>query len=183
MYMKIDNRQKALMNFFESPSKEFHIRQLARITKLHPNTIIKISDELVEEGLIEKAKSREKPLVIMKANTQNLLYKLKKQAYNIEKIHKGGLIDYLDKELAHPTIVLFGSYAKGENHEKSDIDIFILADEKKDLKLDAFEKMLGAQIQIFLHTKKEFQKLKKNSPEFVNNVINGCKLSGYLEVV
>ncbi len=91
-------------------------------------------------------------------------------------------MDFLNSELAHPIIVLFGSYAKAENHEKSDIDLFLVADEKKELNLQKFEKLLNAKIHLFLHTKNEFRKLKKTSPELVNNVINGFRLAGYLEV-
>lgn len=179
----MDTQQKVLVMFFEYPHKEFHIRQLARATKLHPNTIMTITSKLARDGFIEKVKSHEKHLVIMKAKTDLLLYKLRKQAYNIEKIYKSGLIDFLNAELAHPTIMLFGSYAKAENHERSDIDIFVIADEKKELNVNKFEKVLNAEVQLFLHTKKEFSKLKKTNPELVNNVINGCRLAGYLEVV
>ena len=84
----MDNRQGVLAVFFEYPHKEFHIRQLARVTKLHPNTIITITNKLAKEGFIEKVKSHEKHLVIMKAKTDFLFYKLRKQSYNIEKIWK-----------------------------------------------------------------------------------------------
>ena len=179
----MDNKIKLLAVFFEYPQKEFHIRQLARLTKLHPNTIINITDEFAKEGFIQKTKSNEKPIVIMKANTGNLFFKLRKQAYNIERIYKSGIVEFLNEELAYPTIIIFGSYAKAENHENSDIDIFILADEKKELNFHKFEKLLNAEIQFFLYTKKELQKLKKTNPDLVNNVINGYKLAGYLEVV
>ena len=55
--MKVDNKQKVLNLFFEAPQKEFHIRLLARLTKLNPNTIIKITDNLAKEGFITKKKS------------------------------------------------------------------------------------------------------------------------------
>ncbi|MBI2666730.1 nucleotidyltransferase domain-containing protein [Candidatus Woesearchaeota archaeon] len=179
--MNLDNRQKVLELFFEYPNKEYHLRQLARETRIHPNTIMTLSKELADEELIVKWKERN--LVLMKANIQGVLYKAKKQAHNIEKIIRSGFLEFLNSELAFPTIILFGSYAKAENYEKSDIDLFIIAETKKKLNLSQFEKKLGREIQLFLHTPEEFRKLKKDSPELINNVINGYKLSGYLEVI
>lgn len=179
----MDNKFKVLAEFFEHPQKEFHIRQLARLTKLHPNTIISITDDFAKSGFVKKFKSREKPIVIVKADTGNLFYRLRKREYNIEKIYRSGLVSFMNAELSYPVIILFGSYAKAENHEMSDIDLFVIADEKKELNLNKFEELLNAKIQLFLHTRKEFQKLKKSSPELVNNAINGCRLEGYLEVV
>jgi len=108
---------------------------------------------------------------------------VKKKAYNVDQLYGSGLIAYLLEELAYPTIVLFGSYAKGENHESSDIDIFVLADEKKHPDLTKYEKALGAKIQLFLHTREEFTQLKKTNKELINNVLNGIRLEGYLEVL
>ncbi len=182
-YKNIDNKEKVLRLFFEHPEKEFHIRQLARLSKLNPNTIINLTNQLLKEGLIIKSESAEKPFASIKANTSYWLYKLKKIENNIGKIYKSGLIEFLNKELSYPTIILFGSYAKAENHENSDIDLFILSEKKERPNLNIYEKKLTATIQIFLHNKKEFNQLKKNSKELINNVINGHKLTGYLEVL
>ncbi len=177
----MDNQSRITNALFEKPAKEFHIRLLARETGLNPNTIINITKRLEKEGLLEIRKDRERNLVIIKANTQNKLFKLRKKAHNLEKIYASGLVDYLENELAYPTIILFGSYAKAENHEKSDIDIFIISTEKKTLDLAKYERSLGAEIQMFIHTKKEFEKLKTTSPELLNNVINGTVLSGFIK--
>ena len=183
MYNKMDNKQKVLNQIFENPIKDFHIRLLARKTGLNPNTIIKITDELVEEDLITKKKEKETNKVIIKANYRNNLFLAKKKAHNIEKIVKSQLLNFLDEELEYPTIIIFGSYAKAENDQKSDIDLFILCDKTKKLKLSKFKIILGSEIQIFLHSKKEFSKLKEKNKELINNVINGTVLSGYFEVL
>jgi len=178
----MNNIENVLKFLFEEPIKEFHIRLLARLTKLNPNTIINLTDKLVEEGLIIKYKNKDNKLCVIKANTQNSYYKLKKQFYNIEKIFRSGLIDYLNENLSYPAVILFGSYTKAENHSGSDIDLFIISEEKKKLDLKIYKNKLNAEIQLFVHTKKEFNKLKNTSPELINNVLNGYKLTGYLEV-
>lgn len=179
----MNNKEKILTELFEDSEKEFHIRLLARIVKLNPNTIGSLTDELAKEGLVKKWGDNERGIKIIKANTESELFKLKKRAYNIEKIWKSGLLDFLNKCLGYPTIFLFGSYAKAENSVDSDIDLFVISDKKENIPLDKFEKILNSKIQLFLHTKKDFEQVKKKNPELVNNVLNGIKLSGYLDIL
>jgi len=98
-------------------------------------------------------------------------------------LRKSGVIDAL-KETLHPyVIILFGSYAKAENTQQSDIDLFIIANTKNHFDISRYEKLLGTSLQLFIHTPKEFEKLKKTSPELINNVINGEVLEGFIEVL
>ena len=181
--MKVDNKEKVLKIIFAEPNKSFHIRLLGRLTKLHPNTIIKITDELVKEGYITKEHDKETKFSIINANSANRMYKLRKQYMNIRALYESGFIDFLNEQYAYPVIILFGSYAKAENTKKSDIDLFIISDIKKKADITSFEVKLDAEIQLFIHTKEEFQKLKKTNPELINNVLNGVKVEGYIEVV
>ncbi len=178
----MNNEDKILKVVFENPYDEFHMRLLARMTKLHPNTVINITDSLAKKGYVIKKKDKQKNMVLVKANNKNWFYKVKKQYFNIKKIYSSGLIDFLNEKLDYPAIILFGSYAKAENHKGSDIDLFIVTSTKKRIDLSNYEKKLGAEIQLFVHTRKEFKKLIKTNPELINNVINGYKLSGFLEI-
>ncbi len=180
--MKLYNEKKVLSLFFKKPGTTLHIRQIARLTGIHPNTVMTLTDKLAKEGMILKNKSKETNIMIIKANNQNPQFILKKREYNINKIFDSGLVSFLEKKLAYPAIILFGSYAKGENHEKSDIDIFVMTEEKKKPDLKRYEKILCAEIQLFQHVKTEVKNLTKKNPELMNNVINGTKLSGFLEV-
>ena len=74
------------------------------------------------------------------------------------------------------SIVLFGSAARGEDTENSDLDIFIQA-AAVDLKLGEYEKLLKRKISILLD-----HNLKEMSKELLNNIINGEILYGYLKV-
>ncbi|MCD6464256.1 nucleotidyltransferase domain-containing protein [Candidatus Woesearchaeota archaeon] len=73
-------------------------------------------------------------------------------------------------------IVLFGSCARGEDIETSDIDLFVQAKEKA-LSLTKYENLLNRKISLFF--KQNFLKL---SNELKNNIINGIVLKGYLKV-
>ena len=72
-------------------------------------------------------------------------------------------------------MILFGSYARGEDLENSDIDIFLEC-KKEEINLSNFENHLNRKIQ--LHFKDNFKNYPK---ELKNNIVNGIVLDGYLE--
>lgn len=179
----MNNENKVLKILFEDSYRTYHIRLLAKLTGLNPNTIITITNKLEKQELLSKNKDPEINKININANNANSKFILKKKFYNINKILNSNLIEFLEQKLAHPTIILFGSQAKAENRTDSDIDIFIIGDIKKELDLSKFEEILGSEIQVFIHTKKEFEKLKKTNIELINNVLNGYILNGFLEVL
>ena len=73
-------------------------------------------------------------------------------------------------------VLVFGSYAKGEDTEKSDIDMAIITEKKLNLDLDNFEKRLKRKIHILEIKRKEIK------PTLMNNLANGIVLYGYLKV-
>jgi len=48
-----------------------------------------------------------------------------------------------------------------------------LNDLMKEINLEKFEKKIGHKIQIFVHSKNEIEKMKKDNKELLNNFING----------
>ncbi|MBS3176828.1 nucleotidyltransferase domain-containing protein [Candidatus Woesearchaeota archaeon] len=69
------------------------------------------------------------------ANRSSEKYLLEKKLYNIKSMYESGLIEYLRRELSNPSVVLFGSYGKGEDTEESDIDLYIETPSKKNVSL------------------------------------------------
>ena len=180
MSRKID-KMAILEKFMEESEREFHIREFAKIMRISPTTATNYLESLKEELLLEKEKSRN--VILYKANSQNPLFKETKKYFNIKKIIESGLIDYLNNELNYPeVIILFGSYSKGENISASDIDFFILTESKKQISLKEYEEKLSSKIQLFVYNKKEFKNLKIKNKELLNNILNGIKLSGFIEV-
>src|SRR3989344_2172672 len=169
----MNNIDRVMRILFEEPIRVFHVRLLARLTKLNPNTIISITDKLAADGILLKHKNKDSGLTLIKSNIQNANYKLNKQFYNIKKIYGSGLVDFLNEKLAYPSIILFGSYAKAENRAGSDIDLFIVSEIKEKPDISIYEHKLNAEIQLFIYTQKNFRKLIRTNPELVNNFING----------
>lgn len=170
-----------LVPFFEEPYKKFHLRELAKILKLSPAGVRKIVEHIVRDKLI--LESRERNLRLFQANFDNRIFKEYKKFFTIVKIYESGFVDFLNHEFLYPAIILFGSAAKGEDTKNSDIDLLILSNEKKTLKLDNFEKKLNRRLQLFVMTQNEFALLKKTNPELFNNIVNGIRLEGFLKVV
>lgn len=172
-----DNKYKILEIFLKNPTKEYHIREIARKTKLSPAGTMKILEKLEKQKLLEKNKTR--VTTNYKANTENEELKQLKKIYNIYNIHSSGLLKKLIEHYNTPeTIILFGSYPKGEDLEKGDIDIAIQTEKQEQPTLEEYEKKLERKINI--HTIKE---IENTETEFKNTLANGIVLYGYLKVV
>lgn len=170
----LDKTEKLLRTVFARPEYWFHIRELARAVGYHPNTVITITNQLVKRGFLLKRKH--KHLIEVSAHRDSVVYKRKKQLLNIELLQEVGVIDYLIDFYNHPSaIVLFGSFARGEDWSESDIDLAVITPEKKTSDLSRFEKILAKKIHLLsLH-------YPDISPELYNNLINGIVLYGYFE--
>lgn len=179
---KLIDNNKVMELFYNNPNTWYHIREISRILELSPSTSSKYLNLFVKESLLEK--KEERMHILFRANTNNKNYKTKKINYNIEKIKKSGIIEYLEKEFNYPkAIILFGSYAKGENTKNSDIDIFIQSETIKEPQVKEYEKKLKVEIQLFIYNEKKLKLMKKTNKELFNNIINGIKLQGFIEVL
>ena len=166
--------------FFESPEKEFYIREVSRLTKINHTTVRQKLNKFVKEGLLKITKN--KLYSGYKVNLSKKFLNLKLY-YNLEKIRKSKMIEVLENEFDFPVIVVFGSYASARNNSTSDIDICIISEVKKDFDISKYEKLLGRKISLHLFDGKSLEKSKKNNPELINNICNGIVLSGELEIL
>lgn len=165
---------KIIEIFLENPNKDFQIRGISRQFKIPKTTVSYHISKLLKKQLIKKQEKGVFPS--FRANTENPLYKFHKKQEALRKITESGLISYLEEECTPKAIMLFGSFAKAEYDEKSDIDLFIQAKETK-VNLEKFEKKLKHTINIIFEPE-----IKKLSPELLNNIVNGIKLSGFLKI-
>ncbi|MDY6788483.1 MAG: nucleotidyltransferase domain-containing protein [Candidatus Nanohaloarchaea archaeon] len=169
-----ENQQKALEEFFRHPTRKFQIRELSRETGLSLPTIKDYLAEFMEKGLVEKVEEGVYPGYRASMNDSFRLYK---KLWTVEKLHETGLVEKLEKELHPDSVVLFGSAARGEDIEKSDIDILVVS-ESRDINIKKFEDKFNREINLQFMVVEE---LKKNR-ELANNIANGIVLSGYLVV-
>jgi predicted nucleotidyltransferase/DNA-binding transcriptional ArsR family regulator len=168
------SRYRILQEFFDFPRKNFQMREISRNTRISQPSVINHLKVLILENLIIKEKKGIYPTY--KANRENELFKTYKKMDFILRIHKIGLVNYINDSCLPNAIILFGSTSKGEDIEESDIDLFIQSPEKK-LKLEKYEKSLNRKISLFFE--ENFSKLNN---ELKNNILNGMVIKGYLKI-
>ncbi len=167
-------RYRILQEFFDFPTQGFLIREICRRTKITQPSVVLHLRELLKDGLIIKEEA--KPYALFKANRDNEIFKILKVFNIVLRIKNSGLLDHIWDYVNPDVVVLFGSAARGEDIESSDIDLFVQGKEKK-VSLDKYEKALNRKISLFF--KENFIRL---NPELKNNILNGIVLRGYLKV-
>ena len=164
-----------MQEFFDCPRKQFLIRELSRNTKLAQTAVRLHLKALLSEGLIKKEKAGLYPS--FEAVRENPMFKLLKSQNIILRLNSAGALGAVEKAFYPTCVVLFGSASRGEDTEKSDIDLFVQA-KSGGIDLSKFEAVLNRKINLLFEPK-----LKALSPELLNNIINGTLLYGYLKVV
>jgi len=165
-----ENTQKIFEAIASKPNTYFSLRELARLCDLSPAGTLKILKGLVSRKLIVKEKDK------YLANTDNPEFVYTKRALNLYNILVSGLIGFIKGRTEHQALVLFGSFARGEDNENSDIDLLVVSSHKKELDLSKFEKKLKK------HISQHILDLTTAKREFKNNIVNGIVLDGYLRL-
>ena len=156
--------------FYENPTKNYHIREISRITKIPKSTVAKKIKQLIQENIIKEQKDVFKSY---KSRDPEINYRRKKMLHAINKIHTTKVIEHIQQQTNAKCIIIFGSTTTGEYTKESDIDIFINAEEQK-INLKKYEEQLNKKIQLFFA--KDIKKIPENMK---NNIANGIILSGY----
>lgn len=174
---------KVLTHFFDDPYQETYLRELARRINLSIYSTKIAADHLVLEGLL--LERREGRLRYLKANTGNLFFKQLKIAFNVKKILDSRLTEHLIETIpATSSIILYGSWAKGENDYKSDIDILVIGQRPNRIDASGLETSLGHGIELTVHRWSEWRKKAETDKAFYIEIItSGIALHGYLPVV
>lgn len=162
--------------FFDYPTREFNVREVARILKIAPATASKELKGLAKLGLLKERKER--ILKLYSANLESGYYRDLKLFYNVRKIKDSGLLDGLNKFYLKPATVLFGSASHGTDTETSDFDLFVVSEKTTAFpEKEKFEKKLKRRLQLFVV--RDIREL--NNEHLINNVLNGIVLQGEIK--
>ncbi len=166
--------------FFSFPEKEFSLNDIAdelEIAKTSANIII---TQLVNDNFLTVTKIGK--LWRIKANPQHLWFTTRKIPFNLRLVYESGVIPWVEREIQNAkTIILFGSYRKGDDIESSDLDIAVEVTDEQNLDIwKAFIPKLGyrTNINVNIHI---FSR-KKIDINLFANIANGIILKGFLEV-
>lgn len=165
---------RVLKLFFDHPTRYFQLREVSREIHLGLPSVSNHVRTLLEEGFLIKEK-RGTYAGYVASRTDR--FKLYKQQDMVLRLHGSGLLEMLEEVAAPDVVILFGSAARGEDVEGSDIDLLVVADEVE-IDTERFEEVLGRKVSL------QFESVLKGLPsELLNNVINGIVLYGYMKVV
>lgn len=170
-----DNTLRVMEVFFRHPDKKIHLRELSRITGLSMPGVKKIAEKLEKESLLVSKKEK---MVKNFYASRNEKFLSLKRFYNMNSVFASGLLNFLKDKYEEPeAIVLFGSYSKGDDISRSDVDIAVITPKRITVDLNPFEKKLGRKIEV------HEVKVKNAEKEFLNTLANGIVLYGYLKVL
>lgn len=150
-------------------------RNISKILKVSPTAVAKSLNKLKNQNLIKIEKL--KTINFISLNRDEPKTVELKRVENLRNIYLSNLLDYLEVELAGGTIILFGSYSRGEDTNTSDIDIAVIGRKDKLLKLGDYEKNLNREININFYN--SWNEIHKNLRD---NILNGIILQGSVEL-
>lgn len=176
--------QKVLYWFFSFPNMETGLNDLSSDLKISKTTAKKIINALVDEGFLNKRiYGKTWRITCDKDHLYNLTTKI---AFNLAMVYGayyGSLRDHILKIVGNAkSIVLFGSYRKGDDNEESDVDIAVEVTDRKGpriVELGMIPKFgFRENVKINLHI---FSRDNIDLNLF-SNIANGIVLEGFLEV-
>ncbi len=163
----MDNKLKIVNYLGKHLGKNFTLHQLSKLISIpyasFHRTVQQMSDFLTLEAI---GKSK-----IMGLNRTNPILKahliISSDEEGKEFFQKNPIIKKIAGELdTKDILLLFGSYAKGKETEKSDIDLLIInKDGKKSLSFSKYEILFKKKINPIFITTTEFKKMLKDKDE------------------
>jgi len=176
--LKLTNLQQEILRLlFIKAGTSLNQRQIANLLEVSQPAVMKALPDLEKENLIKMQQDKETKRWSIGLNRDNHKVMQLKRADNLKLIYETGLADFIEKEFVGSTIILFGSYSRGEDIINSDIDIAVIDRKEKQVELTKFEKELGRRININFYD--SFKNIHKHLKE---NLCNGIILIGGVEL-
>lgn len=146
-------------------------REIAQSLSVSPTAVAKSIAGLKEAGLVGVDVTRTSNLISFNRANQRAIEL--KRVENLRNIYVSGLSDHLDRELAGGTIIIFGSYARGEDLNLSDIDLAVIGRKDKLLHLESYETILNRKINVNF-----FKSFKVIDIHLRDSILGGILLQG-----
>lgn len=144
--------------------KKLHIRDIAEKVKCSPGQVYKTVQLFKKFDFVKEKKVKNRKIILL--NVNNPLLQKTRSLINLYNLINSRAYKELKK---FGTTGIYGSFAKGTNTPKSDIDLWIYT-EKSELKLREpirrLEKELKATINLLTLNKRKIKYLKTKDPEF-----------------
>ena len=172
-----NNKGKILNLFFKDTSKEYYLREIAKILGKEPSLFQKAINSLVKEGILKD--KRRGNMRFFRLNKNYPLYeelkKIVSKIFGIEAELKGMVDGFNDIKYAF----IFGSIARGREYSESDIDLMLVGRVNQDKlisQVTELENKLEREVNYHIYNKQELTKKLKNKNYFLTKVFGGPKI-------
>lgn len=170
-------QQEIVRLFYKKVEMKMHPRTIALLLDVSHPAVSKSLPLLVEKNFLILQKEKNSPRFLVSLNRDNPLIIGLKRAENLKSLYESGFVLALYDHFPSATIILFGSYAFGEDTSTSDIDIATIGATPKNVDFSYFEKEFERSITINYYP--SFQDIQK---PLLNNILNGIILKGAVEL-
>jgi len=165
--------QSAILSLLTKRAGEkLNQRAIANTLSVTPAAVSRALPTLEEQGFITIENSKTMNLKLVSLNREARKVINWKRVENLRALYDSGLVEALAERYAGSTIILFGSYARGEDTVRSDIDLAVIGKEKP-FDPTAYERLLERPIRILF-----FDSFGALSEEFKESLCNGIVLVG-----
>ncbi|MBI5147133.1 MAG: nucleotidyltransferase domain-containing protein [Thaumarchaeota archaeon] len=158
-------RVKLLSEMLLNSDREYHIRELSRIIDISPIYVQKELKNLQSLGLLTSRKQGN--MVLYSLDKYSTISDDLKRIFLKTDLVGTEILKSLDKSKIQFALI-YGSFAKGVDTTKSDIDLLVIGDVYEDVLLKSVSKAegkVGREISYVLWTPKEFaQKARQKIP-------------------
>jgi len=166
-------RWKILAHFLGNSNSSFYVKEIARTLGVSPGSVSTAVKSFEGWGLLTK---EEKGLAhFYRLNGENALVPPLKRAYGLALILSSRPAErFLEADRSIISIAVYGSYADGSFDEKSDIDILIVAPNKKLEIVGAtrmLEEELGKSVNTSLFKLSDWRTMARNGDAFTRSVV------------
>jgi len=176
--LKLTNLQQGILRLlFIKAGISLNQRGIARFLGVSAPAVMKAIPDLEKREFVKVKQDKESKRWSIELNRENHKVMQLKRIDNLKQIYETGLADFLEKEFAGATIILFGSYSRGEDIVNSDLDLAVIGRKDKLINVTDFEKDLERKININFYD--SFKDIHKHLKE---NLCNGIVLVGGVEL-
>lgn len=154
-----------IMEFFmKNPSGEFYEAEIRGKIKIAKGSSLKWLKKLVEHNFLSRrTKGR---LTLYRLNSENVLIK------ELKKLMLMSLLLPDLKEVGGVEVYLYGSGARGEDREESDVDLLIIGKRSKNIVdvIKKLEKKINRRVKVSFFTQLEWSRMSRKDPAFYERV-------------
>jgi len=166
--------QKIIKLLADFPAKEFYAQEIAQKLKF---------SKASASGLLKRLSAKE--VISKKAKGHMKFYQINQKSPGIKKFRINLALEKINPLLPKlkkfsQKIILFGSASRGEQTADSDIDLFVLTDNKDEARavLKKINKKLS--VKAVIKTPGEWSEMEIKEPEFHRAILSGITLYEYV---